>query len=168
LKNEKLEPKNQRKNDVFGSQILAKIPSDPFRRAIRMHTMTSTSESVLRTLLRHMLIVSDHVVASKCNYPTVKHTEIPDFAKHLIADDSNLIVGSAGSDTESNFPKKKCIQFHEEEKSELFSDHCGGGGKINVHLLFFGCVVYFETRFLHRFLAVYGCLWTNFGIFFVR
>ena len=49
-----------------------------------------------------MLIVSDPLVASNYNYPTVKHADIPDFAKHLIAEDSNFKVGSAGSDADSD------------------------------------------------------------------
>ena len=41
--------------------------------------------------MRHMLIISDPLVASAYHYPTVKHRDIPAFARHLIALDDEVV-----------------------------------------------------------------------------
>ena len=68
-----------------------------FRKAIRCHTNPSSAQTILLTLMRHMLIISDPLVASKYHYPAVKHRDIPAFAKHLIAVE-NEVAGDSEND----------------------------------------------------------------------
>ena len=62
-----------------------------FRKAIMRHTNPSSARTVMLTLMRHMLIISDPLVVSAYHYATVKHRDIPAFARHLIALDDEVV-----------------------------------------------------------------------------
>ena len=54
-----------------------------YRRALRRNVCYTNSRTVLRTLLRHMLIATDHQVALRYHLPRVEHRDIPEIFKEM-------------------------------------------------------------------------------------